>query len=93
MSLEPHVSRWWDVANARRGRLIEQKYKGGGLSPRQEAEFTLLQGICGLVMNYAAPIDFSHLEKLTRQAERLAKRVAKASLKAQRMTKKGGKAK
>jgi hypothetical protein len=87
MTLEPHVLKWWDVANARRGRLIQQKYKGGGLTPRQEAEFTLLQGICSLVMSYAAPIDFSHLEKLARKAERLAARVSQAALKAKALEK------
>lgn len=85
MSLEPHIARWWDIANERRARLIKKKYiPGGGLDPRETAEYTLLQGVCELIMSYAAPIDFSHLDKMVKKAEKLAERISKAALKAQK---------
>ena len=81
MTLEAHVSRWWDVANQRRQRLILQKHGGGGLTKRQEAELVLLQGVADMVMSYASPLDFRPLEAMVRKAERLAARIAKVSLK------------
>jgi hypothetical protein len=87
MTLEPHISRWWDLANERRQRLILKKYKGGDLSKRQKAEFIMLQGIADVVMSYAAPIDFGPLKAITKKFERLAARVAKASLKSSEMGK------
>lgn len=86
MTLDPHVLKWWDIANQRRGKLILKKC-GEGLSQKEMAEFVLLQGVCSMVMSYHAPLDLRPLEKLAAQAERLAKRINKAALKARALTK------
>lgn len=81
MELEPHIRRWWGIANERRARLIVKKHMGGGLSDRQELELALLQGVGELIMCHAAPIDFRPLEALERKVRRLSARMSKASLK------------
>ena len=93
MAIEPHIARWWDIANERRGRLIFQKHMKGGLSERQELEFALLQGVTELIMCYEAPVDLRPLEALERKVRRLSKRISKKSLKYrdQVMKDKGGK--
>lgn len=88
MGIEPHVAKWWDIANERRFRLINKKHLGSGLTLRQEAEYHLLQGVAELFISYAAPTDFSYLEALERKVKRLSEKIAKASLKAQKAERK-----
>ena len=52
--LEPWILKWWDIANGRRFKLILKKYNGGGITERQEKELTMLQEVCGAVMNYGS---------------------------------------
>lgn len=84
MAIEPHVAKWWDIANERRFRLIKKEHLGSGLTKKQEVELMLLQHVTDLFLSYAAPMDFSHLEALERKVARLSKAIAKASLKAKK---------
>lgn len=57
MSIPTHIRKtWWDAANERRGRLINKKYTGGGLTVAQEGELEDLQAIAGLILNRYCPI-------------------------------------
>lgn len=54
MTLPRHVLKWWDIANDRRQKLINRNAIKGGLTPRQKAEFKMLQNIADQVMTFAA---------------------------------------
>ena len=53
MTLEPHISRWWNIANDRRQKLIVQKHTGKNkLTASQEREYELLQKVAEAISDY-----------------------------------------
>jgi len=54
--LRPDISKWWDMANARRQRLIVQKHRGRGLIPREEKELEMLQIVAEAIMNFGSAV-------------------------------------
>lgn len=65
-SLPVWVRKWWDIANDRRGNLIKKKHLGGGLTPDQEKELTMLQSVADAIISYgAAPLKLpTELDKI-----------------------------
>lgn len=56
MTLKPHVRKWWDIANDRRGRLIAKKYNDPeGLTGEQAEELLMLQGVASAVLDFVSP--------------------------------------
>src|SRR5262245_30280207 len=49
--LEPWIRKWWDVANARRFKLITKKYKRS-LTPDEDREYELLQAVAESIVSY-----------------------------------------
>jgi len=73
-SLPVWVTKWWDVANDRRQRLIVKKHMGKrGLTKAQDAELIMLQKVAEAIMTYACPIDFKRLERLEKLVEKIQK--------------------
>lgn len=64
--LPPWVTKWWDIANERRFRLIKKQHEGGGLTPAQEKELRMLQSVCDAIMHFgAAPMkSFAEIDKI-----------------------------
>ncbi len=42
---------WWVTSNSRRGDLISKKYEGGGLTPEEKIEYTILSCLADLICN------------------------------------------
>lgn len=55
MGLKTHISKWWDVANARRQRLIFQKHLGKKISAEQERELEMLQKVAEAIVEFYSP--------------------------------------
>lgn len=54
--LRPHISKWWDIANDRRQRLIFAKYRGKKrLTKEQERELEMLQKVADAILEFASP--------------------------------------
>lgn len=66
------VTRWWDVANDRRQRLILRKYKTkAGLTKDQEEELEMLQRVADAIISFRSPLKEANarLDKLIEQIE------------------------
>lgn len=55
MVLKSHISKWWDVANDRRQRLILAKHMGKPMTTDQERELEMLQKVAEAMVDYASP--------------------------------------
>lgn len=53
MAMPVHIKKWWNIANDRRQRLINQKYRTQkGLTLDQENEYRLLQAVAEEILDY-----------------------------------------
>lgn len=69
MKLKAHISEWWDIANARRQRLILTKHRSKPLSEEQERELQMLQKVAEVIIDFYSPVRISSgLEEATRLA-------------------------
>lgn len=47
---QPHIDKWWAIANDRRQRLIVRKHKKNDLTPLQDKELVMLQKVADAIL-------------------------------------------